>query len=55
MTMQNTTPHSHLSFWQLVLAWGAHRVSEAIEANKSKHTTEEIAALVARSGNPSGT
>lgn len=54
MTVQNT-PHSHLTFWQMLLAWGAHRLSEVMEANKPKYSTEEIAALVARSGNPSGT
>lgn len=55
MTIQNTTPHSHLTFWQLLLAFVAHRVSEAAEANKPKHSAEEIAALVARSNNPTGT
>ena len=54
MTRQNT-PHSHLTFWQMLLAWGAHRLSETLEVNKPKHSAEEIAALVARSGNPSGT
>lgn len=54
MTMHNT-PHSHLTFWQMLLAWAAHRLSEALDANKPKHSAEEIAALVARSGNPSGT
>jgi hypothetical protein len=54
MTMQNT-PHSHLTFWQLLLAWAAHRLSEAIETNKPRHSAEEIAAMVARSNNPSGT
>ncbi len=54
MTMHNT-PHSHLSFWQMLLAWGAHRLSGGVEADKPKHSTEDIAALVARSGNPSGT
>lgn len=54
MTMQNT-PHSHLTFWQLLRAWAAHRLRESIEANKSQYSTEEIAAMVARSGNPSGT
>lgn len=54
MTMQNT-PHSHLTFWQMLLAFAAHRLSVAMEANKPEHSSEEIAALVARSGNPSGT
>jgi hypothetical protein len=54
MTMQNT-PHSHLTFWQMLLAWGAHRLSGGEETDKPKYSTEEVAALVARSGNPSGT
>ncbi len=54
MTVQNS-PHSHLTFWQMLLAWVAHRLSGAVDTNKPEHSTEEIAALVARSGNPSGT
>jgi hypothetical protein len=52
MTIQNE-PYSRPSLWVLV-AWGRYRLSEALAAIKPKHRADEIAAVVARSGNPSG-
>ncbi len=53
MTIQNE-PYSRSSLWALMLAWGRYQLSEALASVKPTHLADEIAAIVARSGNPSG-
>lgn len=41
-------------FLTVFLAWVAYRISEALAAMKPEHDARSVAAIVARSGHPSG-
>lgn len=50
--MQNIKQTVSLS---MVLAWAIHQVSLLMMSLKPRHSAEQIAEIVARSGNPAGT
>ena len=47
--------HTQASALQILLSWSADLVSRAAASMKPKHRAGQIAAVVAETGNPSGT
>ena len=51
--MQNE--HANASILSLLFAWATHAARVRLQSMKPRYTTEEIASVVARTGNPTGT
>jgi len=50
-----TQKQTHEPFLPALLAWVAYTLSHALAAIKPQQSATTVAAIVARSGNPSGT
>ncbi len=49
-----TLSHTEIPVPQVLLNWGEDLVLRAVRVIKPKHRADQIAAVVAESGNPSG-
>jgi len=49
------TSHATKPFSQMLFAWLADRIAKTAAAVRPVHRADQIAAIVAASGNPSGT
>jgi hypothetical protein len=52
--MKTASNYSDTSFFQLLLLWIRHHISEKALANRPAHLAGHVTTAVAASGNPSG-